>query len=62
MNAIVQKIGRAHSRFFGFLSLKAKTSKFWAILLSLAVLYEIVEHVVYPILIPYMAYLSWLAN
>jgi len=55
MNAIVQKIGRAHSRFFGFLSLKAKTSKFWAILLSLAVLYEIVEHVVYPILIPYMA-------
>ena len=62
MNAIVQKIGKAHSRFFGFLSLKAKTSKFWAILLSVAVLYEIAEHVVYPILIPYMAYLSWFAD
>ena len=62
MNAIVQKIGKVHSRFFGFLSMKAKTSKFWAILLSLAVLYEIVEHVVYPILIPYMAYLSWFAD
>jgi len=62
MNAIVQKIGRVHSRVFGFLSLKAKTSKFWAILLTLAVLYEIVEHVVYPILIPYMAYLSWFAD
>ena len=62
MNALVQKIGKAHSRFFGFLSFKAKTSKFWAILLSVAVLYEIVEHVVYPILIPYMAYLSWFAD
>jgi hypothetical protein len=62
MNALVQKIGKAHSRFFGFLSMKAKTSKFWAILLSVAVLYEIVEHVVYPILIPYMAYLSWFAD
>jgi len=62
MNAIVQKIGKAHSRFFGFLSMKAKTSKFWAILLSLAVLYEIVEHLVYPLLIPYMAYLSWFAD
>ena len=62
MNAIVQKIGKAHSRFFGFLSMKEKTSKFWAILLSVAVLYEIVEHVVYPILIPYMAYLSWFAD
>ena len=62
MNALVQKIGKAHSRFFGFLSMKAKTSKFWAILLSVAVLYEIVEHVVYPILIPYMAFLSWFAD
>ena len=62
MNAIVQKIGKVHSRVFGFLSEKAKTSKWWAILLSLAVLYEIVEHIVYPILIPYMAYLSWFAD
>jgi hypothetical protein len=62
MNAIVQKIGKVHSRVFGFLSEKAKTSKWWAILLSIAVLYEIVEHIVYPILIPYMAYLSWFAD
>ena len=62
MNAIVQIIGIAHSRFFGFLSMKAKTSKFWAILLTLAVLYEIIEHLVYPLLIPYMAYLSWFAD
>jgi len=59
MNALVQKIGRFHSKLFGFLSKKAKSSKWWAILLTLAVLYEIVEHIVYPILVPYLVYLNW---
>ena len=31
MNAVVQKIGKWHSRVFGYVSKKAKTSKVWAI-------------------------------
>ena len=58
-NNIIQKIGRLHSRFFGYVSEKAKTSKWWAILLSVLVIYEIIEHVVYPILVPYLAYMHW---
>ena len=59
MNALIEKIGRFHSKIFGTLSEKAKTSKLWAILLSLAVLYEIVEHIVWPILVPYLVYMQW---
>ena len=59
MNAIIKKIGLWHSKIFSSLAEKAKTSKWWAILLTLAVLYEIVEHVVYPILVPYLAYMHW---
>jgi len=42
--------------------MKAKTSKLWAVLLTLFVLYEIVEHTVWPILVPYLAYQHWFAN
>jgi len=28
-------------------------------LLTLAVLYEIVEHIVWPILVPWLVYLQW---
>ena len=59
MNALLQSIQRFHSKIFGILSEKAKTSKLWAILLSLAVLYEIVEHIVWPILVPYLVYMQW---
>ena len=47
MNAIITKIGLWHSKIFETLSRKARTSKFWAILLTLAVLYEIVEHILH---------------
>jgi len=59
MNKIIAKIGRYHSRFFAYVSDKAKTSKIWAIVLSLLVVYELIEHVVYPILVPYLLYLNF---
>jgi hypothetical protein len=62
MEAIIQRIGKFHSKVFGTLARKAKTSKFWAILLTLAVLYEIVEHIVWPILVPYLIYMQWFNN
>jgi len=62
MNKIVQKIGQFHSKVFGKISEKAKTSKVWAIVLTLLVVYEIIEHVVYPILVPYLIYLNWWAK
>jgi|TARA_E500000081_G_scaffold51111_1_gene54199 hypothetical protein len=62
MNAVVQKIGKWHSRVFGYVSKKAKTSKVWAIALTLLVIYEIIEHLVYPILVPYLIYLNWWAK
>ena len=60
MNKIIQKIGRWHSKIFETLSKKAKTSKLWTILLTLAVLYEIIEHIVWPILVPYLIYMQWI--
>tara|TARA_E500000318_G_scaffold27495_1_gene27693 strand:- start:240 stop:428 length:189 start_codon:yes stop_codon:yes gene_type:complete len=62
MNAVVQKIGKWHSRVFGYVSKKAKTSKVWAIALTLLVIYEIIEHLVHPILVPYLIYLNWWAK
>tara|TARA_B100000959_G_C14920397_1_gene599243 strand:+ start:315 stop:503 length:189 start_codon:yes stop_codon:yes gene_type:complete len=59
MNAIVQKIGKWHSKVFGYVSKKAKTSKWWAIALTVLVLYELVEHIVYPILVPWLLYLNF---
>ena len=54
-NKLIQKIGRTHAKIFGYVADKAKTSKWWAIILTFLVLYEIVEHIVYPILVPYLA-------
>jgi hypothetical protein len=48
MNKIIAKIGSY-----------AKTSKIWAIVLSLLVVYELIEHIVYPILVPYLLYLNF---
>jgi hypothetical protein len=62
VDAIVQKIGRWHSKVFGYVSNKAKTSKWWAIALSVLVLYELVEHIVYPILVPWLLYLNFWAD
>jgi hypothetical protein len=62
MNAIVQKIGKWHSKVFGYVSKKAKTSKWWAIALTVLVLYELVEHIVYPILVPWLLYLNFWAD
>ena len=62
MNKIVKKIGRWHSKVFGYVSKKAKTSKIWAIALTLLILYELIEHIVYPILVPYLIYLNWFSN
>ena len=52
MNKLIKKIGQTHSKIFGYVSHKAKTSKWWAILLTGLVFYEIIEHIVYPILVP----------
>ena len=60
MNKIMKKIGLWHSKIFETLSKKAKTSKLWTILLTLAVLYEIIEHIVWPILVPYLIYMQWI--
>ena len=51
-----------YQKIFGYVSKKAKTSKWWAILLTFLVIYEIVEHVVYPILVPYLVYLNWFSK
>jgi len=58
MKTLINKIGNLHSRAFGYVSHKAKTSKMWAILLTLLVIYEIIEHLVYPWLVPYLIYLN----
>jgi len=34
---------------------KAKASKLWAILLTVLVIYELIEHLVYPWLVPLLA-------
>lgn len=62
MKTVVQKIGQWHSKVFGYVSEKAKTSKWWAIALTALVIYEIIEHVVYPILVPYLIYLNWFSR
>ncbi len=58
-NKIIQKIGKTHAKIFGYVSKKAKTSKWWAIVLTILILYELVEHIIYPILVPYLAYMHW---
>ena len=59
MNKIISKIGLWHSKIFSKVSEKARTSKVWAIVLSLLVVYELIEHIVYPILVPYLLYLNF---
>jgi hypothetical protein len=56
--SIIQKVGLAHSRIFTALGEKAKTSKVWAVVLTLFVFYELVEHLVYPWLVPWLAYIA----
>jgi len=52
---LIDKIGKAHSKVFTYVSNKAKTSKLWAILLTVLVIYELIEHLVYPWLVPLLA-------
>lgn len=59
MKNIIKKIGMIHSKVFGTVSKKAETSQWWAILLTLLVVYELIEHIVYPILVPYLIYLNF---
>ena len=58
MKTLISKIGQLHSRVFTYVSHKAKTSKMWAVLLTFLVIYELIEHIVYPILVPYLIYLN----
>ena len=58
MKALIQKIGNLHSRLFTYVGEKAKTSRVWAVVLTLLVIYELIEHIVYPILVPYLIYLN----
>jgi hypothetical protein len=52
---IIEKIGQWHSKIFTYVSTKAKTSKVWAVVLTILVIYEIIEHLVYPWLVPLLA-------
>ena len=52
---IVEKIGTWHSKIFTYVSYKARTSRLWAILLSVLVIYELIEHLVFPWLVPLLA-------
>ena len=40
---IIQRIGETHAKLFTWVSNKAKTSKMWAIILTILVVYELVE-------------------
>jgi hypothetical protein len=62
MKKLIRKIGKLHSKIFGFVSKKARTSKWWAIFLTFLVFYELIEHIVYPILVPYLIYLQFWSN
>jgi len=53
---IIEKLGKWHSRIFEYVSKKAKTSKLWAVLHTALVIYELVEHLVYPWLVPLLAF------
>ena len=52
---IVSRIGDWHSKVFKYVSKKAKTSKLWAIILTALVIYELIENLVYPWLVPLLA-------
>lgn len=49
---IVEKIGALHSKVFTYVSKKAKTSRIWTIALSVLVIYELIEHLIFPWLVP----------
>jgi len=53
---IIERLGKWHSRIFEYVSNKAKTSKLWAVLLTILVVYELVEHLVYPWFVPLLAF------
>ena len=59
---LIQKIGRTHAKIFGYVSERAKTSKWWTITLTALVIYELIEHIVYPILVPYLVYVNWFSK
>jgi hypothetical protein len=46
---LAETIGKAHGKFFSYLSSKAQTSKLFALLLTIVALYEIFEHIFVPI-------------
>jgi len=52
---IIEKIGQWHSKLFTYVGKKAKKSKLWSILLTVLIIYEIIEHLVYPWLVPLLA-------
>jgi len=56
MSKLIDKIGKLHSRLFNYVSEKAKTSRTWAIVLTILVIYELIEHLVYPWLVPLLAF------
>ena len=62
MDRVIKKLGIWHSKLFKFVSKKARTSKWWALLLTALVIYELIEHLVYPWLVPWLAYLAIKGN
>ena len=56
---VIERLGQWHSKVFSYVSEKAKTSKIWAVALSVLVVYELIEHLVFPWLVPLLAYMTF---
>jgi len=59
MMKFIHKLGHYHSKLFAYVGRRAQESKWWAILLTIIIIYEFIEHIVYPILVPYLLYIQW---
>lgn len=52
---LVQRIGQYHAKALNWVADRAKDSKIWAVVLTIFVIYELVEHLVFPWLVPLLA-------
>ena len=59
MHKIASYISNFHHRMFAYVSERAQASVWFAILLSIMALYELIEHLVIPIGLAIWAWTSW---
>ena len=60
MMKFIAKLGHYHGKLFSYVGKRAQESKWWAILLTIIIIYEFIEHIVYPILVPYLIYMQYI--